>query len=108
MFSDESKFYLHSSDGNEKVGCRPSDRFKQENLKGLKKFGGGNVMVWGVIISEGVGKLIRIKNTIDSIGYCNILRDGLIASIKMYNLSLNSAIFQQDNATCHVSRSTLN
>ena len=64
-------------------------------------------MVWGVITSEGVEKLIRIINTMNSEMYCRVLKQGLIGTIKMHNLSLNSCIFQQDNATFHASKSTL-
>ena len=60
-----------------------------------------------MITSEGNGKLIQITNIINSEMYCKVLKQGLIGTIKMHNLSLNSNIFQQDNATCHASKSTL-
>ena len=106
MFSDESKFNLTGADGNVKVWCMDSMRLKQSNIHAVKKFGGGNVMVWGILTKFGVGKLIRITNRMNSKAYCDVLRDGLIGTLDMYNLDLSSMIFMQDNASCHSSKET--
>lgn len=106
IFSDESKFNMHGSDGASKVWCNMSEIYKQNNIKSIKKFGGGNIMVWGCITSKGVGKLIKITNSMNSKEYCKVLYDGLIATYEMYNLSFSNHVFMQDNAACHVSRET--
>ena len=106
IFSDESKFNLHGSDGISNVWCCDEDLLKQENIQSIKKFGGGSVMVWGCITSQGVGKLLRIESTINSKDYCKILLNGLIPTMLKYNLSTSNSIFQQDNASCHASRET--
>jgi transposase len=78
IFSDESKFNLHGSDGNHRVWFFKNKRLKKENVQGCKKFGEGNLMVWGCITSEGVGKIICVSNKINSDQYCNTLCEGLI------------------------------
>ena len=107
IFSDESKFNLHGSDGNHRVWCFKNERLKKENIQGCKKFGGGNLMVWGCITSEGVGKIIRVSNKINSDQYCNTLYEGLIGTMEKYNLKPSEQIFMQDNATCHTSNKSL-
>ena len=91
--SDESKFNLSGSDGTSNVWCNKDYRLKQANIHRIKKFGGGNVMVWGIITSQGVGKLIKISNSMNSTEYCNVLRDGLIETIRMHSFSLSDVTF---------------
>jgi hypothetical protein len=60
IFSDESKFNLHGADGNTRVWCLDGTQLQPENIQGTKKFGAGNIMVWGCITSKGVGKLVKV------------------------------------------------
>ena len=76
--------------------------------QGGKKFGGGNLMVWGVLTKKGVGKIIRINNTMNSGQYCNVLKEGLLETINMHELKISELIFMQDNASCHKSKETSN
>ena len=59
-------------------------------------------MFWGFIKFSGERDLIVVENKLDSGKYQTILRENL-----MENMFLGE-IFQQDNAPCHVSVSTLN
>lgn len=66
MFTDESKFNLKGSDGRRLIRCRPGDELKPENIRPTTKFGGGSVMVWGLIDGDGTGPLVRVTNTMDA------------------------------------------
>ncbi|KAI5152179.1 hypothetical protein ENBRE01_2630 [Enteropsectra breve] len=61
-------------------------------------------MVWGAISYNGVGNLVFIEDTLDSIKYIQLLSNNLEASADKMNLG--SFIFQQDGATCHTSKLT--
>lgn len=106
LYSDESKFNLSGSDGFSKVWCCKDVRHLQSNIHRMKKFGGGNVMVWGIITSQGVGKILRVSNSMNSAEYCDVLKNGFIETIRMHNLSLSDVLFMQDNAACHTSKMT--
>ena len=62
LFSDESKFNLFGSDSSSKVWCTKGNFLNQKNINAIKKFGGGNLMVWGIITPMGVGKIIKITD----------------------------------------------
>lgn len=106
IFSDESKFNLHGSDGGKRVWCRKGSLLDSTNIKSTKKFGGGNIMVWGCLTSEGVGKILKVSNKINSKEYCGVLYDGLIGTLKLHKLKPTDIIFQHDNAPCHTSGET--
>ncbi|GFT89370.1 transposable element Tc1 transposase [Trichonephila clavipes] len=58
MFSDESKFNIFGSDGRRTVWRKPSTTLDPKNLRPIVKHGGGSVMVWGCMASNGVGNLV--------------------------------------------------
>ncbi len=107
IFSDESKFNKHGADGNRRVWCAKGAQLETSNVQGTKKFGGGNVMVWGCITSTGVGKIVKVSNKINSEEYTNTLYDGLIGTYNSKNMKPSDYVFQQDNASCHTSINTL-
>lgn len=108
IFSDESKFNLCGADSSPRVWCKRNKRLSIENVKAVKKFGGGNLMVWGCITSEGVGKILRVSNRINSKEYCDVLRTGLVETLDMHSLKPSDILFMQDNAACHTSTETKN
>ena len=59
-------------------------------------------MVWGCMGRDGVGKLVFIDGTMDSIVYVRILSENLNESAE--KLGLTSFTFQQDNDPKHTSR----
>lgn len=95
VFSDESKFQLYSSK-NLRWGRNPQRIPKP-------KFG-KSLMVWGAISSKGKSKLVFIKGNVDSRKYQEILSEAL-QSIKV--LHPKKFTFQQDGATCHTSKSSM-
>ena len=62
-------------------------------------------MVWGYFSHTGMGYMKFVQKTLNSDDYQQILKDGLLPTIKKQYLEAN-AIFQQDLAPCHKSKST--
>lgn len=61
-------------------------------------------MVWGAICSKGTVRLAFTSARMNSQEYQNVLQDNLLPFINSFEG--NEVIFQQDNASVHVSRST--
>ena len=61
------------------------------------------VIFWGCVSSRGVEALIPVLGTIDSVKYIEIFQNYLIPSSTWY-FGIHTAIFQQDNASCHALR----
>ena len=61
-------------------------------------------MVWGAFSDDGYTQLIRIQGNLDSNGYVEILRHGLLPA--WGTLLPNGGLFQQDNAPIHRSQIT--
>src|SRR5579871_5346220 len=74
-------------------------------IKQTVKYGGGSLMVWGCMITEGPGYLCQIDGNMDQYLYKNILEDELWNTIEYYNLDSNGIIFQQDNDSKHTAKS---
>ena len=72
------------------------------------KHGGGGVMIWGCMTSQGVGYLCKIDGTMDQHLYKSILEDELLQTIEYYNLEKAQVIFQHDNDPKHKAKSVQN
>lgn len=103
IFSDEKKFNLDGPDGNiyywHDLRTEPRDFFSRQ-------MGGGSVMVWGAFAYDGKCDLQRVSGNMDSICYQQLLYQHLIPFGPF--LGGSNWKFQQDNAPCHVSKSTKN
>lgn len=99
IFSDECKINLHSC-SRKYVRRKVGERFKEKNLQPSRKFS-PSVMVWGAIRCDGKRVLILCPDNVDSIAYQSILDEGLP---QIYS---TRHVFQQDGASCHTSRSTV-
>ncbi|GFT07914.1 transposable element Tc1 transposase [Trichonephila clavipes] len=53
IFSDESKFNIFGSDGRRTVWRKPNTVLDPKNLRPTVKHGGGSVLVWGCMASNG-------------------------------------------------------
>lgn len=103
LFSDESKINLYQHDGTSYVHRRAGEDMLPECITHTRKFGGGGVMVWGVMSYRGVGMLKTIRGTLNGTGYIDVLGDFLVPSAHMLGYA-DSYIFQEDNAPCHKAR----
>jgi hypothetical protein len=83
LWSDETK--INQIESDEKVyvwkqqGELVSDRI---TISIVKHRGGNNLMVWGCMGWNGVGKLIEVQERINAEQYREILEDGLIESFE--------------------------
>lgn len=103
MFSDEKKFNL---DGPDSYSCYWHDLQKNNVRMSKRNFGGGSVMVWAAFSSAGKAQLCFVPSKMNSKTYTDMLEDALITFLdeKMDE----DSIFQQDNASIHVSRESRN
>lgn len=103
IFSDESKFNIFGSDGKKMVWRKKGTALAEKNLLPTVKHGGGHVMVWGCMSSNGVGKLHFIDGIMNAKMYLDILEHNLNQSAEMLGIKDNF-YFQQDNDPKHTAR----
>lgn len=104
IWSDECRFKLFGSDGKVHVWRKPNTRLEEKNLSGTVKFGGGSIMLWGCFYGKNLGKHVFVEETLNTLGYIDILSTSLPESVIE---NLNLYLFQQDNAPCHKSIATM-
>ena len=75
IFRDESKFLLIGSDGKMYVRRKVGEELSPKCLKASVKFGGGSVMVWGMISEDGVGPLVRLQGKVNAGVYKQLIKD---------------------------------
>ncbi|GFW30265.1 transposable element Tc1 transposase [Trichonephila clavipes] len=100
IFSDESKFNIFGSDGRRMVWRKPNTSHHPKHTIPTVKHGGGSVMVWGVWLRRGVGKLVFIDGIMHKMAYLNVLQNNLKESADKLGLGSNF-IYQQDNDPKH-------
>ena len=103
LWTDESKFELFGSKKRERVWRKSGEALLERNVKMTRKFGGGNIMVWGCFSRNGVGELARIESIMTGESYVHILKENLPKSVEKLRLERNY-VFQQDNDPKHTSR----
>ena len=106
IFSDEKKFNLFGSNAGPRVYCKPGSPILKHHVRGVRKFGGGGVMVWGAITYKGVGKLHILQGKVDAKAYVEILNTSYLSTVAEANLDSTKATFQQDIAPIHTSQLT--
>lgn len=104
IWSDETKINRFGSDGRQYVWKKKGQPLGDKEVKGTVKFGGGNIMVWGCMGWNGVGRLVEVEGRMDAKQYVEILKDGLLPSIQESGILKEQAIFQQDNDPKHTSQ----
>ncbi|KAI4292913.1 hypothetical protein PAPHI01_2187 [Pancytospora philotis] len=104
IFTDECKFNLSGSDGPRRsYRCSATPVFDY-HVRQTVKFGGGSVMVWGAITSQGVGKLVFIESTMNAISFVETLGTGLLGTLRLHKREIDDIILQQENDPKHTSR----
>ena len=94
LWSDETKINQIGSDGKvyvwKKRGEPPSD---YTTTFTVKHRGGNNLMVWGCIGWNGVGKLVEVEGKMDAKQYCEILDEGVVESFEKLNMEERERYF---------------
>ena len=70
----------------------------------IKHGGGNNLMVWGYMGWNGVGKLIEAQGNMDAQQDCEILDEGVVESFEKLEMEEGNRYFQQDNDPKHTPR----
>ena len=101
LFFDESRFNLSHHDGRIRVFRRRGERFADNCLIEIDRFGGGSVMVWGGIMGRRETNLIVVQGNLNAQGYINqILQPEAVPFLQRHG----PAIIMHDNAMPHVAR----
>ncbi|KAG1496307.1 hypothetical protein G6F52_012953 [Rhizopus delemar] len=107
IFSDEAKINIWGSDSCKYYWKRKGDRLQPHRIEVTVKHGGGGIMLWGCITSEGPGYACQVYDGImNSDVYQEILGTSLKDTLGYYGLDWKSSIFQHDNDPKHRSKST--
>jgi transposase len=105
LWSDETKINRIGSDGKVYVWKERGEPISDRTTTPTVKHGGGNnLMVWGCMGWNGVGKLIEVEGKMDAEQYCEILEDGLVESFETLEMEEEERYFQQDNDPKHTSK----
>lgn len=104
IWSDETKINRIASDGRQWVWKKAGEGLTEREVQGTVKFGGGNIMVWGCMGWEGVGRLGEVEGKMNAEQYVDILEHNLLPSMEESETPLDDLIFQQDNDPKHTSK----
>jgi transposase len=103
IWSDETKINRIASDGRQWVWKKTGEGLTDREIQGTVKFGGGNLMVWGCMGWEGVGRLAEVEGRMDAEQYVDILETNLLPTMEESDIPLEDLIFQQDGDSKHTS-----
>ena len=102
IFSDEKRSSL---DGPDSVCYYWADPIIVDEYFSKRPRGGGGWMVWAGVSSRGKTPLVFIDYNMDGAKYTSILEEHLLPLIETKFLSADKhALFQQDHASCHISK----
>src|SRR5579859_996251 len=83
------------------------EKYDHKNVRGQAKGGGLLQMIWACFAGDKLCPIVFVNGTVNSDLYIAILRENLLPFIDaLIADGTTNVIFQQDNATCHVSKKT--
>ena len=98
IFSDESRFSLDGPDNNTSWQVLGDEPIRRPS----RAMGGGSIMVFGLIGSDGFLSLRKIDGTMNGEKYAQLMNEDILPMLKVrYKTKF---IFQQDNARPHTSK----
>ncbi len=106
IFTDESSYHLLGVKGGLTYYKKKSSKSNANSFIRTKKFGGGSLMIWGFIASNGTFKIYKCPPKMNSKSYIKLLEDGPLNDIANCGHKLSEIVFMQDNASCHNSEMT--
>ena len=102
LFSDESRFSLHFSDGRYRVYREREERFTDQCVYLSDRFRSRSVMVWAEICHDDCTRLKIVQGTYNAVKYRDDILDPIILPfLQQRNFD---HVFKHDNARCHVAR----
>ncbi|CAD5126578.1 DgyrCDS14671 [Dimorphilus gyrociliatus] len=102
IFTDEARFSL-SGPNNFRTWTSNSEK----DFRVTKNMGRGGVLVWGLIISDGIFEVWRIRSKLNAENYSSFIVEDVLPVIEEIEAKMGRQyIFQQDNAGCHTARKT--
>jgi len=78
LFTDESRFYVNSIDGRERLYHRRGEQDEHVNFTPTVSYGGGSVMIWGGICLGARTELVVVNGALNAHGYIHDLPDNLV------------------------------
>jgi hypothetical protein len=81
VFTDECRFCIYN-DAKEKCWCKLHEGYLDKCSTPSVKFGGGGIMFWGAVWVGGKSSLLRIKDTMDSELYIQMLDEDIFSELR--------------------------
>ena len=105
LWSDKTEINQIGSDGKVYVWKERGEQLSDWTTSPTVKHGGGNnLMVWGCMGWNRVGKLVEVQGKMNAEQYCDILENGLVESFEVLEMEEEEWYFQQDNDPKHISK----
>ena len=105
LWSDETKINCIGSDGKVYVWKQQGEPLSDHTpTPTVKHRGGNNLMVWGCMGWNRVGKLVEVQGKMNAEQYCEILKDDIEESFEKLEMEEEEHYFQQDNDPKHTSK----
>lgn len=91
------------------VRRRVGEEYHPDCVVPTVKHGGGSIMICGCMAADGVGEMFFCEGRMNSEKYEEVLESALMPSLTSIfgDTNLDGVIFQQDNAPCHKSATTM-
>ena len=103
-WSDECRFVLYKSDGRVRVWQRRGEQFHPDCIQSRAAFGGGSVMVWGMVSLNCKSDLVTINGNLNARRYrAEILAKQVEPHFDDHALA-DRPIFMHDGAKPHTAR----
>ena len=94
LWSDETKINRIWSDGKVYIWKQQGESISDQTTTPTVKHGGGNnLMVWGCLRWNGVGKLVEVQRKMNAEQYCEILENGIVESFERLNMEEDKYYF---------------
>jgi hypothetical protein len=101
LFANESRFQISNNDCRVLVLRRPGERNVQCNIRGVDKFGGRSLMVWGGISFNGRAQLVIVRN--GPMTAARYRDDIIVPHVQPYAENFGPKfIFMNDNTRQHI------
>ena len=106
LFTDESKFNVSEADGRRRVYRSKGERFNDNCVEKVNRWGGGSVHVWGGITRNAKTDLVVLNRNVTADSYINDVLNPVALPFIRHHFPRGGVTFQHDNAPAHRARLT--